>query len=72
MYSLQQVSYVLANDRELSLEQLELIDAVIDRNHVKNLYNPEFADNMKELVRADIRNIWKHIKKNFSGYGLIC
>lgn len=32
--------------------QLELIDAVIDRNHVKNLYNPEFADNMKELVRA--------------------
>lgn len=49
---IQQISYVLANDRELSLEQLELIDAVIDRNYVKNLYNPEFADNMKELVRA--------------------
>lgn len=62
---LQQVSYVLANDRELSLEQLELIDSVIDRNYVKNLYNPEFADNMKELVRAGHPEYLEAHKKEF-------
>lgn len=62
---IQQISYVLANDRELSLEQLELIDAVIDRNHVKNLYNPEFADNMKELVRAGHPEYLEAHKKEF-------
>lgn len=62
---IQQVSYVLANDRELSLEQLELIDAVIDRNYVKNLYNPEFADNMKELVRAGHPEYLEAHKKEF-------
>ena len=49
---LQQVSCVLANDRDLTPEQNELIDQVIDRTYVKELYNPTFADNMKELVRA--------------------
>ena len=62
---IQQVSYVLANDRELSPEQLELIDAVIDRNHVKNLYNPEFADNMKELIRAGHPEYLEAHKKEF-------
>lgn len=61
----QQVSYVLANDRELSPEQLELIDAVIDRNYVKDLYNPEFADNMKELVRAGHPEYLEAHKKEF-------
>ena len=49
---LQQVSCVLANDRDLTPEQNEMIDQVIDRTYVKELYNPTFADNMKELVRA--------------------
>ena len=49
---LQQVSFVLANDRDLTPEQNELIDQVIDRTYIKELYNPTFADNMKELVRA--------------------
>ena len=43
---------MLANDRDLTPEQSELIDQVIDRTYVKELYNPTFADNMKELVRA--------------------
>lgn len=43
---------MLANDRDLTPEQNELIDQVIDRTYVKELYNPTFADNMKELVRA--------------------
>ena len=62
---IQQVSCVLVNDRELTPEQLQLIDQVIDRNHVKNLYNPEFADNMKELVRAGHPEYLEAHKKEF-------
>lgn len=48
----QQIAAVLCNDRKLSAEQTELIGQVIDIAHVKDLYEPTFADNMKELVRA--------------------
>ena len=48
----QQISAVLCNDRELLPEELELIENVIDLTYIKELYNPYFADNMKELVRA--------------------
>lgn len=48
----QQIAAVLCNDRELSEEQRELIGKVIDTTYIKELYNPTFADNMKELVRA--------------------
>lgn len=48
----QQIAAVLCNDRELSEEQRELIENVIDTTYIKELYNPTFADNMKELVRA--------------------
>lgn len=48
----QQIAAVLCNDRELSEEQWELVDHVIDTTYIKQLYNPAFADNMKELVRA--------------------
>lgn len=49
---LQQISYVIYNNRELTASQQTLIDAVIDRTDVVLLYHPGFADNMKELVRA--------------------
>lgn len=49
---LQQIAAVVCNDRELSDEQNELIENVIDTTYIKELYNPAFADNMKELVRA--------------------
>lgn len=48
----QQISAVLCNDRYLAPEELELIENVIDLTYIKELYNPYFADNMKELVRA--------------------
>ncbi len=48
----QQIAAVLCSDRELSSEQRALVERVIDTTYVKELYNPEFADNMKELVRA--------------------
>lgn len=48
----QQIAAVLCNHREVSGEQRELINHVIDTTHIEKLYNPAFADNMKELVRA--------------------
>ncbi|MCM1173886.1 MAG: DUF6020 family protein [Blautia sp.] len=48
----QQIAAVLSHDRELSADQRALIEQVIDTAYVKELYNPAFADNMKELVRA--------------------
>lgn len=49
---LQQVARVLVNDRDLKPQELEQIDRVIDRTYIKELYAPDFADNIKELVRA--------------------
>lgn len=48
----QQIAAVICNDRYLTEEQLALIENVIDLTYIKELYNPTFADNMKELVRA--------------------
>lgn len=49
---LQEVARVLVNERELTPEQEELIEKVIDTTYIKELYDPTFADNIKELVRA--------------------
>ncbi len=48
----QQIASVLAQDRTIDKEQRYLLEQVIDTSYVKDLYNPTFADNMKELVRA--------------------
>lgn len=49
---MQQITAVICNDRELSPEQLNLVENVVDLTYIKELYNPTFADNIKELVRA--------------------
>lgn len=49
---MQQITAVICNDRELTGEQLALIENVVDLTYIKELYNPTFADNIKELVRA--------------------
>ncbi len=49
---LQQVARVLADGGDVSDEELAQIDAVIDRTYVKELYVANYADNIKELVRA--------------------
>lgn len=64
---IQQVAAVLCNDRELSEEQKKLIENVIDTTYIKELYNPTFADNIKELVRAGnqdylVRHKWEYLK----------
>lgn len=49
---IQQVARVLADGGTVTDDDLTLIDAVIDRTYVKELYVANYADNMKELVRA--------------------
>lgn len=49
---LQQVARVLVEEGNVSDDELTQIDAVIDRTYVKELYAADFADNIKELVRA--------------------
>lgn len=48
----QQITAVISNDRPLTQEQLTLIENVVDLTYIKDLYNPYYADNIKELVRA--------------------
>ena len=49
---LQQIGRVIATGQELTEEETILIDAVIDRSYVPQLYTEYISDNMKELVRA--------------------
>lgn len=49
---LQQVACVLVNDCKITENDRELIERVIDTTYIHELYAPDFADNIKELVRA--------------------
>ena len=62
---LQQVAAVLCHDGNVSDRQLEQIDAVIDRTYIRELYAPNFADNIKELVRAGHPEV---LEANKAGY----
>ncbi|MBO6242849.1 MAG: hypothetical protein J6O61_18785 [Butyrivibrio sp.] len=47
-----QIARVLVNDRTLTAKEQELVDMVIDTTYIHELYAPDYADNIKELVRA--------------------
>ena len=49
---LQQIARVVVDSKDLTPEQEVLIHKVIDTTYIKQLYAADFADNMKELVRA--------------------
>ena len=61
----QQIAAVISNNRELTAQQLELINNVVDISYVDDLYVPYFADNMKELVRAGHEDYLVSHKKEF-------
>lgn len=61
----QQVAAVLCNDRPLREDQRELIENVIDLTYIKELYNPYYADNIKELIRAGRPEYLDNHKKEF-------
>ncbi len=64
---LQQVAGALTSDGKVTDEQLSLIDAVIDRTYVKELYAPNYADNIKELVRAGHPEVLEANKGKYLG-----
>lgn len=49
---IQQVTAVLCSDRPLRADQQALVEKVVDLTYIKELRDPCYADNMKELVRA--------------------
>ena len=64
---LQQVANVIVNDREISDGYMKEIRNVVDLTYIKELYEPTFADNIKELVRAGneeylVNNKWAFTK----------
>ena len=50
---LQQVGRVIATGQELTQEQNNLINKVMDSSYIPQLYTEYISDNMKELVRAN-------------------
>ena len=64
---LQQVARVLVDEKEVSDNDLALIDRVIDRTYIKELYVGNYADNIKELVRAGNPYVLESEKKEYLG-----
>ena len=63
---IQQITAVICNDRVLTQEELELIENVVDLTYIKKLYDPHYADNIKNLVRAgNLEYLAKHKKEFF-------
>lgn len=62
---MQQITAVICNDRALTEEELSLIEEVVDLTYIHELYNPTFADNIKELVRAGNQDYLVAHKKEF-------
>lgn len=62
---MQQITSVICNDRALTQEETGLIEKVVDLTYIRDLYNPGFADNIKELVRAGDQDYLAAHKKEF-------
>lgn len=62
---LQQVACVLVNGRELDENEQMLVDNLIDTTYIAELYEPTFADNIKELVRAGHPEYLESHKKDY-------
>ncbi len=64
---LQQIARVLVEDRKVAESDLSMIDDVIDRTYIHELYAPDFADNIKELVRAGHPEVLEQNKMAYLG-----
>lgn len=62
---MQQITAVICNDRPLTAKETALIEEVVDLTYIHELYNPGFADNIKELVRAGNQDYLVAHKKEF-------
>ncbi len=61
----QQITAVICNDRALTDEERDFIENVVDLTYIKKLYDPSYADNIKELVRAGDQNYLAEHKWEF-------
>jgi hypothetical protein len=64
---IQQVARVLVEDKDIPVQDMEKIEAVIDTTYIHELYAPDFADNMKELVRAGHPEVIENNKGEYLG-----
>ena len=64
---LQQVARVLVDEGNVDESEMAMIDAVVDRTYVELLYDPCYADNIKELVRAGHPEVLEANKKDYLG-----
>lgn len=64
---IQMLTKVIVNDRALTDREKEMVDAVIDTTYIHELYAPDFADNMKELVRAGHPEVIENNKMEYLG-----
>lgn len=64
---LQQVASVLVNENNISEDVITEIEKVVDLTYIKELYEPTFADNIKELVRAGNHEYLENNKTKFLG-----
>ena len=62
---LQQIARVIVDGGDIDSSDLEKIDSCVEREYVDILYIPEYADNIKELVRAGHPEIIENNKKAF-------
>ncbi|WP_408069987.1 DUF6020 family protein [Butyrivibrio sp. JL13D10] len=63
----QQVARVLVDDKEVAENDMELIKSAIDTTYIHELYAADFADNIKELVRAGHPEIIENNKGTYLG-----
>ena len=64
---IQQVARVLVEDKDIPAQDMEKIEAVIDTTYIHELYATDFADNMKELVRAGHPEVIENNKGEYLG-----
>jgi len=62
---LQQISRVVADGRQIRPDEQMLIGEVVEFEYIDDIYNPVFADSMKELVRAGNQDYLTSHKKEF-------
>ena len=63
----QQIARILADDIPISDQEKELIEAVIDTTYIHELYVPDYADNIKELIRAGHPEVIEDNKGRYLG-----
>ena len=63
----QKIARVLVEEAEISEDDYRLITDVIDTTYIHELYAPDFADNIKELIRAGHPDVLESNKAAYLG-----